>query len=57
MSKEKVEQLLSLLEGIPLYKWEQLKTVIDREFKSQANKTQFKKRDTFVKDVVQEFIQ
>lgn len=57
MNKEKLEQLLSLLEGIPLYEWEQLKIIIDREFKSQANRTQFQKRDTFVKDIIQEFIQ
>lgn len=41
------EQLLNLLDGMPLYKWEQLKICIDREFKSQANKTVFKKRDSF----------
>ncbi|MGL4570479.1 MAG: hypothetical protein ACRCVJ_05405 [Clostridium sp.] len=37
------EQLLNLLDGMPLYKWEQLKICIDREFRSQANKTIFKK--------------
>ena len=57
MNKERIKQIIDLIEGIPLYEWEQLKIIIDREFKSQANKTQFKKRDTFVKDVIQELIQ
>ena len=37
------------------YKWEQLKSCIDREFKSQANKTAFKKSNTFKKTLDLEF--
>lgn len=49
------EQLINLIEGMPLYKWEQLKICIDREFKSQANKTAFKKSNTFKKTLDLEF--
>lgn len=49
------EQLINLIEGMPLYKWEQLKSCIDREFKSQANKTTFKKSNTFKKTLDLEF--
>ncbi|NGT64862.1 hypothetical protein G6Z18_13065 [Clostridium perfringens] len=49
------EQLINLIEGMPLYKWEQLKSCIDREFKSQANKTAFKKSNTFKKTLDLEF--
>ncbi|MBY0755059.1 hypothetical protein K5V21_06280 [Clostridium sardiniense] len=49
------EQLLNLLDGMPLYKWEQLKICIDREFKSQANKTAFQKSNTFKKTLDLEF--
>lgn len=45
------EQLIKLLEGITLLKWEQLRNCIDREFKSQANKTTFKLNDTFKKNL------
>lgn len=45
------EQLVKLLEGITLSKWEQLKICIDREFKSQANRTTFKLNDTFKKNL------
>lgn len=57
MDEKKIEQLINLLEGVPLYKWEQLKELIDRKYKSQANKTQFIKEEAFVKYLIQELIQ
>ena len=56
-NKDKVTQLVNLLEGIPLYKWEQLKGLIDREFKSQSNKTQFIKQNKFTEYLVRELTQ
>lgn len=57
MSEEKIREFMNLLEGISLYKWEQLKGLIDREFKSQSNKTQFIKQDKFTEYLIKELIQ
>ncbi|SDO75577.1 hypothetical protein [Clostridium gasigenes] len=45
--KEKIYKITNLIEGLSLYEWDKLKNCIDREFKSQANKTTFKNGDRF----------
>lgn len=53
--KSVYEEIIRLLEGLKLYEWEKLKDCIDREFKSQSYKTQFKSNLPFKEIIKLEF--
>lgn len=52
-----IEKILELVEGISFYEWKKLRECIDREFNSQADKTRFIKRDSFIENIKFEFTQ
>lgn len=38
MEKEDIELITKIISGMPRYKWDRLKEVIDREYKNRAEK-------------------